>query len=260
MEQPLEVITLMGHPIHAITESDCVRLILDELGAERGGWVVTPNLDHLRRLQRDARFRQTCAQASVWVPDGMPLIWASRLQGTPLPGRVAGSNLIFSLSEAAAAQGRSVFLLGGNPGTAEETAQIFKERYPRIEVAGVDCPPVGFERDPARMRGLREKLSAAKPDIVFVALGSPKQEFLIAELRSQLPLAWWLGVGISFSFVTGDVSRAPDWMQRAGLEWFFRMVQEPRRLARRYLVDGLPFAAQLMARAAVRGVHKRVSS
>lgn len=250
-------IELLGVSLHAITEAECVARVHAELAAGRGGWVTTPNLDHLRRLVRDDSFRTLCAGSSLAVADGAPLVLASKLQRTPLPARVAGSDLISSLSAAAAEHGRSVFLLGGDPGTAEGAARVLRERHPTLVIAGTACPEPGFERDSARLRALTEMLERARPDIVYVALGSPKQERLIADLRPILPAAWWLGIGISFSFLTGDVRRAPAWMRRAGLEWVHRLGQEPRRLARRYLVDGLPFAAVLFTRTAWRGVTRR---
>ena len=126
----LPTVPIMGIPIHSLTEQQCIALVVDELRARRGGWIVTPNLDHLRRLYHDTSFRELCARASLLVPDGMPLLWAARLQRTPLHGRVAGSDLIWSLSSAAADEGRSIFLLGGDPGTAEGAAAILKERFP----------------------------------------------------------------------------------------------------------------------------------
>src|SRR5262245_46886249 len=161
----------------------------------------------------------------------MLTVFASRLQGTPLPERVAGSDLISSLSAAAARQGRSIYLLGGSPGSAEGTRAVLQQRHPDLHVAGVDCPPVGFEGDPDAVERVARTVVQGAPDIVLVALGSPKQELLIARLRDRLPGAWWLGVGISFSFLSGHVRRAPRWMRRTGLEWLHRLVQEPRRLA-----------------------------
>jgi N-acetylglucosaminyldiphosphoundecaprenol N-acetyl-beta-D-mannosaminyltransferase len=185
----------------------------------------------------------------------MPLVWACRLQKTPLPGRVAGSDLIWSLSRTAAERGAAVFLLGGDPGTADEAASRLSERYRGLRVAGTHCPAPGFERRDGELDGIVERLSDARPDIVFVALGSPKQELLIHRLQRELPRAWWLGVGISFSFVAGRVKRAPRWLRSMGCEWVHRLVQEPERLAGRYLVDDLPFGAGLIARSAWRGLR-----
>jgi len=251
-------IVLDGVRIHALSEDECVARVLDDLAARRGGWIVTPNLDHLRQLRRDGPLRACYAEADLVMADGMPLVWASRLQRTPLPGRVSGSDLIWSLSAAAARTGRSVYLLGGDPGTAEATSARLTARSPGLRVAGCLCPPHGFEAQPERQAEVVERLIAARPDIVFVALGTPKQELLIGSLRRRglLPHAWWIGVGISFSFVAGSVRRAPVWVRRLGLEWLHRLAQEPGRLSRRYLLDGLPYGAGFVARAAWKGLRR----
>ena len=241
----LRTIELYGAQLHGITEPQCIELILDEIDRGAGGSVVTMNLDHLRRYARHDSYKQLCRQARLVVADGMPLVWASRLQGTPLPVRVAGSNLVETLSAGAAGRGRSVFLLGGDPGMAEASAENLGRELPGLRVAGTYFPEFGFEQDALQLQRLVTALQTAQPDIVFVALGSPKQEQLIADLRHVLPAAWWLGVGISFSFVGGEISRAPGWMQRGGLEWLHRLYQEPRRLAGRYLLQGLPFVLRL---------------
>jgi exopolysaccharide biosynthesis WecB/TagA/CpsF family protein len=256
-QQP-SVIDLCGVNIHAISERQCIAQILRRSTAGRGGVVVTPNLDHLRRCHKDAEFAQLISQADLVVADGMPLIWASKLQGTPLPGRVAGSDLISSLSASAANSGKPIFLLGGDPGTAELAAGVLKERYPNLQIAGTYCPPIGFEKDADKMRELTGMLVSAKPDIIFVALGSPKQERLIERLRDRLPGTWWLGVGISFSFLCGEVKRAPRWMRGLGLEWVHRLMQEPGRLFKRYVVHGIPFAVRLLGGAMCRGLAKKL--
>jgi len=246
--------------LHALGEAECVERVVEALGQGRGGWIVTPNLDHLRLLGRDDALCRVYARADLSVADGMPLVWASRLQGTPLPGRVAGSDLIWSLSAAASARGHSVFLLGGDPGTADETAARLRASWPALRVAGSLCPRPGFERREESLTELAHSLREARPDLVYVALGTPKQELLIDRLRMTLPSAWWMGVGASFTFAAGRVPRAPAWLRRLGLEWLHRLAHEPRRLARRYLVDDLPFGAALMARSAWRGLRARDAS
>ena len=248
----LPIIRMQDAYLHAITEEETIEIVLDEIEAGRDGCIVTMNLDHMRRYNIDNDYRTMCAAATLHVADGMPLIWASRLQGTPLPERVTGSNLIWSLTAAAAERGRSVFLLGGEPGTAHDAGLILQERYPNLNVAGSYCPEVGFEDSEAELVNITRAIIEARPDIVYVALGSPKQDRLIENLRDYLPAVWWLGVGISFSFVSGDVARAPAWMQTVGLEWLHRLSQEPGRLASRYLVHGLPFCIKLMASSFIR--------
>lgn len=254
---PPPAIELEGLRLHVVREAECVERIVAVSAQGRGGWIVTPNLDHLRLLTHDAGLRALYARADLTVADGMPLVWACRLQRTPLPGRVAGSDLIWSLSAAASERGLSVFLLGGDPGTAEEAAARLRSLWPALRVAGTACPPHGFERHPEAVDELGRQLAAARPDLVYVALGTPKQEILIDRLRATLPAAWWMGVGAGFTFVAGRVPRAPGWIRGLGLEWLHRLVHEPRRLARRYLVDDLPFGAALMARCALRGLRGR---
>lgn len=229
----------------AVTQHQTIARIMDSLASGHGGWVVTPNLDHLRRAETDESFAQMVRSADLVVADGMPLIWASRLAATPLPERVAGSTLVSVLAQAAAEQGRSLYLLGGDPGAAEAAAAVLQAQYPELRIVGTYCPPFGFERDTQQLQIIRDQLLEVKPDVVYVALGSPKQEWLIEQLKPWLPRTWWLGVGISLSFLCGQVKRAPQWMQRMGLEWVHRLMQEPGRLWRRYLIQGLPFAIRL---------------
>ena len=254
----LPTVRLANVELHAVTEEKVIETILGELECGRGGTVVTPNLDHLYRCGKNMTFAALVAEADLVVADGMPLVWASRIKGTPLPERVAGSNLISTLSGAAAQAGRKVFLLGGDPGTAEGASRVLRGRFPDLQVVGTHCPQKGFEFDSTQMASIVDKLVRSGPDIVFVALGSPKQEELINNIRRSLPRAWWLGVGISFSFLTGQVRRAPPWMQRYGLEWVHRMYQEPKRLIRRYLVVGLPFATKLAVRSAAERAANKV--
>ena len=250
----LPEVDLCGIGVHAVSQEECADYILAELAAGRGGWVVTPNLDHFVRARRNREFRELYDGATLRVVDGMVLVWALALQRTPVPERVTGSDLISVLSRGAAGRGRSIFLLGGNPGTAEKAAEVLRARHPELRIAGTDCPPFGFEKDTLALARLSRKIQQARPDVVFVALGSPKQEQVIAHLRHDRPEAWWLGVGIGFSFLSGELARAPRWMQSAGLEWLHRLAQEPSRLFRRYVVEGLPRAAWLLARCAVVGM------
>ncbi len=239
-------ISLMGLDFDALTEQQAVDAILDAVCAGRGGWAVTPNLEHLRAYQHTDEVRRELDRADLVVPDGTPLLWASRVKCEPLPGRVAGSDLIWSLSRGAARRGASVLLLGGNPGTAEAAAARLVETAPGLRVTGTICPPLGFDCDPHVVAAIAAEAAALRPDIVFVGLPMAKSTIICRALRAQLPGAWSIGVGVSFSFVSGDVARAPAWLQRSGLEWLHRLAQEPRRLFRRYVVEGIPFAGRLL--------------
>lgn len=244
-------VPLMGLELAAVSERETIEIVLDGVAERRGGWICPVNLDVLRQWRRSTDVQALLAGADLVVADGMPLIWAGGLQGARLPERVAGSTLVVSLSAAAAEAGASVFLLGGNPGTAELAVEKLTQQSPQIDIAGTLCPPFGFENDAEWLERIERTLAAADPDIVYVGLGFPKQERLIGRLREALPRAWFLSCGISFSFVAGEIQRAPVLVQRLGLEWLHRMVQEPRRLFRRYLIEGIPFMTRLMCSALV---------
>lgn len=219
--------------------------LFSQLARGRGGWLVTANLDFLRRHVKDPQARALYDQADVCVADGMPLVWAARLQGDELPERVAGSSMVSLIAERAAAENRSLYLLGGAPGAAAKAAAILTTRYAGLRIVGTSSPMLSSPPTSAELEPIRAELAQRKPDLLLVGLGSPKQEQVIQALRPHLPAAWMIGVGISFSFIAGDVRRAPPWMQKTGLEWIHRMAQEPKRLAHRYLVDDLPFAFSL---------------
>lgn len=248
---PPRTVPLMGLDVAVVSERETIDFVLDALGGHRGGWICPANLDVLRQWHASAQVRELVAAADLVVADGMPLVWAGELQGSPLPERVAGSSLIVSLTAAAADSGASVFLLGGNPGTAEAAVGELSRQAPRLRLAGTMCPPFGFDRDPLWLDRIERELLKTQPDIVYVGLGFPKQERLIFELRGRLPYTWFVSCGISFSFVAGEITRAPALMQRLGLEWLHRMAQEPKRLCRRYLLQGVPFLVQLMSSALV---------
>ena len=252
MSEARQNVELCGLPLRPWTAAELEDRVFDAMAHGRGGWIVTANIDFLARASRDPQVAALYQRADVIVADGRPLLWAARLAGTPLPGRVAGSDLVWTLARRAAQEGRSLYLLGGAGTAAARAAARFREAAPDLEIAGCSSPLLGSPPTEAELAPLREELAATRPDLVFVALGSPKQEEVIVALRPQLPRAWMLGCGVSLSFVAGDVARAPAWMQRSGVEWLHRLSQEPGRLARRYLLENLPFTIGLLGRTARR--------
>jgi N-acetylglucosaminyldiphosphoundecaprenol N-acetyl-beta-D-mannosaminyltransferase len=240
-----------GLDFDALSEEQVVARIVADLKEGQGGWVATPNIDICRQARKDPAVRDLISRASVVVADGMPLVWAARLRGDRLPERVTGASLIFTLSAAATEHGRSIYLLGGEPGVPERAASELACRYPGLLVAGVDAPPFGFDRRPGQLAAVRRRLEEARPDIVYVGLGFPKQERVIAAIAPGMPAAWFVGCGAAIPFAAGQLQRAPQWMQQLGLEWFYRLIREPRRLFRRYLIDDLPFALGLIMTSAV---------
>lgn len=254
--KPRDAIDLFGLRVDRVTEQEIVEHVISSVTHGDGGWIVTPNAHHLRAFKQSPNVQLLISQADWLIADGMPLVWASRLQCTPLPERVAGSNLVWSLTEAAADNNISIFLLGGDEGVADRATGAFKQRFPSLQVAGVYSPPRGFEDDPDATQEIEDALVHSRPDIVYVALGFPKQERLIVRLRQVLPKAWFLGIGISLSFVSGDIPRAPPWMRRLGLEWLHRLMVEPTRLFRRYVIQGIPFVMVMLVKSASIGLHR----
>jgi N-acetylglucosaminyldiphosphoundecaprenol N-acetyl-beta-D-mannosaminyltransferase len=249
---------LDGTGFDRITEEEVVAVVREAIDAGRGGRILTPNVDVLRQAQVDSTVRAYLDDADLVVADGMPLVWASKLSGTPLPERVAGSSLIWSLSRGLAHDGRSVFVVGGSPAAdgSKDGATRAADRLARdcagLRIAGTLSPAYGFERAEQSYADVCRKIAGAEPDLVFVGLGFPKQEAVITRLRAELPRAWFIGCGAAVNFVAGDVDRAPRWMQKTGLEWAHRLGTEPSRLAGRYLKHDAPYAMRLLAGAATR--------
>jgi N-acetylglucosaminyldiphosphoundecaprenol N-acetyl-beta-D-mannosaminyltransferase len=236
----------------ALTEREAIDVVREGWAARRGGSIFPVNVDVARTASRQPSLAGLLANGSLVVADGMPLVWAARAGGQALPERVTGSSLVFSLSAAAAADGRSVFLLGGADGVPDKAAEALRLRFPELRVAGAFSPPFGFDGTAEGVQRTLAIVEAAAPDLVFVGLGFPRQEKLIEQLRRAWPGAWYLACGGGIAMAAGTARRASPVVQRLGLEWAHRLALEPRRLAGRYLRDDLPFAVELLARTAMR--------
>lgn len=245
---PVDAVELGGLAVARIGSEELLDRVFGALARRRGGWIVTANLDIVQRAERDPDRRALYSEADWIVPDGTPLLWAARLRGRPFPERLAGSDLVWSLAARAAREGRSLYLLGGEGDAAAKAGAALARFAPGLRVVGSASPRLSSPPGEAELRALRDTLVPLAPDLLFVGLGSPKQEEVIRALRPALPGCWMMGCGISLGFLAGDVPRAPRWMQRLGLEWLHRLAQEPRRLAHRYLVQNLPFSVRLLAR------------
>jgi N-acetylglucosaminyldiphosphoundecaprenol N-acetyl-beta-D-mannosaminyltransferase len=198
--------------------------------------VVTANAQFAQIAGSNHRFFTILRDAEIVVADGMSLVAASRMLGHPLPERIAGIDLVVELCREAARSKLSVYLLGGRPNTAVKAAENLRQTFPELRVAGVDCPSYGFRNDPAELAAVTRRILEAAPDILFVAFGAPKQEYWMEEHAAELPVKVMIGVGCSFDVLSGLLKRAPQWMQKTGLEWLFRVSQEPRRLWKRYML------------------------
>ena len=213
-------------------------------GLLRGGkhQVAVVPVSSVMTARRDAAFRLILNQATVVLPDGMPLVWASRLLGRPIPGRVAGADFLLKFSKLAAAKGYSFFFMGGQPGVPEELARELRRLNPKLKIVGTCSPPFGRDFPPEVNQDIVRRINLSRPDVLWVGLGASKQEKWIHDNLGRLEVKVAVGVGAAFDLCSGRVQRAPAWMCRSGLEWLHRFRLEPRRLFRRYFIEGLPFA------------------
>ena len=250
---------LFGVDIHNLTMDETLQAIGEIVERRKFVFAITPNVDHTMKYRKSVQFRELYKKAGLVVADGMPLLWAARLLGTPLKERIAGVELFERCCAFAAERGYSVFLMGGSPGAAESARRELLERHPALKIAGLDCPPYGFAKDAEQNRALQQKIRASGADILFVGLGAPLQELWMSEYGAETGVSFAIGVGVSFSFVGGLIPRAPVWMQRNGLEWLWRLGKEPRRLWKRYLVEALPFFAMLVQAMVKRRLARRVA-
>lgn len=234
-----KLVVVLGTPIDNLNISEALDRIeqMVQVGRASGRvhQVATVNTDFVVKALFDPELRYLLQHADLLTADGMPLVWGGRLLGVPLPGRVTGADLVPALAQRAAKSGISIYFLGGGPGVAARAAGLLKQEYPELQVAGVHSPsfsPV-LEMDTSFL----EEIRSARPDIVLVAFGNPKQEKWIGMYGRQLGVPVMIGVGGSLDFVAGQTQRAPEWMRRSGFEWLFRLLQEPRRLFQRYAID-----------------------
>lgn len=237
-------IRLFGAKIDVVTLPEAVDHLRRRAGEPQRccRYVVTPNVDHLVMFQRDQGLRDAYADAELVLADGAPVVWATRWLRRPLPGRVAGSDLAPALLASATTDAPlTLFLLGAAPGVADRAAARIESQWPAVKVVGTCCPPLGFETDDAENERILSAVNEAKPDVLFVGLGAPKQELWIHKHREQLEVGVALCIGATIDFLAGHKSRAPVWMRRTGLEWLHRLACEPRRLFRRYAHDAWVF-------------------
>jgi N-acetylglucosaminyldiphosphoundecaprenol N-acetyl-beta-D-mannosaminyltransferase len=234
-----KLLVVLGVPIDNLTMEEalarCDEFIALGRATGRTHQIATVNADFVVNSLHDPELQRILQESDMSTADGMPLVWGSRLLGGRLPGRVTGADMVPALAHRAAQKGYSIFFLGAREGIAAKAAAILQERNPGLKIAGVLSPPSRpiLEMD----RSVVEQVKAARPDILLVAFGNPKQEKWIRMYAHELQVPICIGVGGTFDMIVGITKRAPSWVQKSGLEWAYRLLQEPRRLAKRYLHD-----------------------
>ncbi len=231
-------VDIWGLPLLPVTYDEALREVDRLIESGQPHYFITANLHYAMLSHGDARLAEVNRGAAFLLADGMPMVWYSRLLRRRLPQRVAGSDLIYGLCRLARDRGYRVFFLGGAPGVADRAASRLVERYPGLHIAGIEVPPFR-PATPEENQRLVERIRRAAPQILLVALGQPKGELWLAENSAALGVPACVQLGASFDFVAGSVRRAPPLLQRTGLEWCYRLLQEPRRMAPRYARNAL---------------------
>ena len=234
-----ETIRIDSVDVHDVDFDETVELVVRWAREGSGGYVSTPNVDHLVRARRDPKFRELVMGARLRIPDGMGIIYGSHIRGTPLRGPVTGRALPEAIVVATAPDTPPIALLGGR----DYAPRVATERLTALggNVVAAISPKMGFEiGGPEDVAAVRE-LQAAEPRILVVGLGAPKQETWMARHQADLPRTVMLGIGQTIDILGGRVPAAPRWMTRVGLEWAFRMLRDPRRIGRRVFIDDPPF-------------------
>ncbi len=239
-------IAILGVPLDQVTTAEAIERIEQMIASARPHYLVTANVDFLVQAQGDIELHRILFDAHLVLCDGTPLVWASRLLGNSLPERVAGADLVPLLIEVAAQKGYRLFFLGASPESAQRAVTRLTARYPKLIIADHYSPPFSklLEMDHDQ---IKRRILNAKPDLLFVCFGCPKQEKWIAMHYQTLGVPVAIGLGATIDFLAGEVKRAPRWMQRSGTEWIFRLSQEPRRLFRRYVKDLWVFGWKIAA-------------
>ncbi len=229
-------IVMMGVPLDQLDTAQALEIVSEMIASRTPHLLATANVDFLAQVQEDELLRRILVDADLIVCDGTPLIWMSKWLGDPLPERIAGSDLVPLLLDLAQERGHRVYFLGGRDEVVAIAEDKIKERWPDLQIAGMYSPPFA-PMDQMDHAGICQRIREANADMLFVSFGCPKQEkWLAMNFRDAgVPVA--IGVGATIDFLAGAVKRAPVWMRKTGLEWFFRVAQEPKRLARRYWND-----------------------
>lgn len=236
---PQNRMRFMNSYIDNITMDEAINHIEECIRQRKIGQVITPNVDQIVRMETDSYFKEICDNAELLLTDGHPLLWIAKWYKTPIKEKICGSDLVPKLCEVAAQKGYSVFFLGAAPGIAQRAADKLKEKLPSLKVAGTYSPPIGFEKDKQELDKINQMIYDSHADMLFVGMGVPKQDVFIYENMQKYQIPMSFSIGGTIDFIAGEQKRAPKWMSKIGLEWFFRLCQSPKRMFKRYFVDDL---------------------
>lgn len=232
-------IKFMNTDIDNLTMAETLNEIDKLIQKKNCSYVVTPNVDHIVRLEKDEELQKVYKNASLILTDGKPLIWISKWYKTPIKEKISGSDLFPRVCQLAANKNYTMYLLGAAEGVADTAKKNLMKKYPGLNIVGTYSPPFGFEKSKQEMNKIKTQIQDVHPDILIVGLGCPKQEKFMYYHCKELGVPISFGLGASIDFEAGNIKRAPKWMSNHGLEWLYRFSKEPKRLFKRYFVDDL---------------------
>lgn len=230
---------LLNTYVSNLTMSETVSMIDRFISEKKKSYIVAINVDVVMKIEKDDILKKITDNADIVLTDGKPLIWISKIQRKPIKEKISGSDLVPLLCRKAAEKNHSIFILGGAEGVAERAKQNLEKKYPGIKIAGTYAPPYGFESDKAELDKINKVISVAKPDILITCFGCPKQEKFIYQNYQKYDVTVSICAGATVDFLAGHIKRAPRWMSEHGLEWFYRFLQEPKRMFKRYFIDDI---------------------
>lgn len=230
---------LLNTYVNNLSMRETIDEIEKMIACEKKSYVVAINVDVVMKIEHDSYLKKITDDADMVLVDGKPLIWVSKIHKNPVKAKISGSDLVPLLCAEAANKGHSLFIIGGKEGIAEKAKIRLKEQYPTINVVGTYAPPFGFENDPKELDKINNMISEKKPDLLIACFGCPKQEKWIYENYQKYDAKVSICAGATVDFLAGNVNRAPKWMSEHGLEWFYRFLQEPKRMFRRYFIDDI---------------------
>ncbi len=230
---------LLNTYVNNLTMNETIEEICRLVEERQKSYVVPINVDVVIKVERDRYLKDIVDQASLTLVDGKPLVWIAKWHKKPVREKVSGSDLVPKLCKVAAQRGYSIFILGGADGVAAKAKEKLEEENSGIKIAGTYSPPFGFDKDKEELERINRIISSAHPDLLVVCLGCPKQEKWVYENYRDYDCAVSICAGATVDFLAGTVKRAPEWMRGHGLEWAYRLLQEPKRLCKRYLIDDM---------------------
>ena len=228
---------LLNTYVNNVNMDEAIQAIEDMIASEKKSYIVAINVDVVMKIENDSYLKEITDKADMVLVDGKPLEWIAKWHKRPIKAKISGSDLVPILCERAAIKGYSIFIIGGKEGIAEKAKQNLERDLPGIRIVGTYAPPFGFEKDEKELNRINEMISNVNPDILIACFGCPKQEKWIYENYQKYGAKVSVCAGATVDFLAGNVNRAPKWMSEHGLEWFYRFIQEPKRMFKRYFVD-----------------------